>query len=171
MPEVASQEQQLHPRVVLAKLDHPLPASIGASVVDEDELAIAVEAMGNGAQPAIELGESILLVTDRDHERVRRHGARKSLAPGPAPPLDEAIGSLARHRLEAALAEHLGELGEPLPRDRLQRIHGLEDLIAALVAQKIECPLYVRLRDQALVAKVWRGVDDASPVGDPVVEM
>src|SRR5581483_8315365 len=105
MPEVASQEQQLHPRVVLAKLDHPLPASIGASVVDEDELAIAVEAMGNGAQPAIELGES--------------------LPPGPAPPLDEAIGSLARHRLEDALAEHLGELGEPLPRDRLQRIHGL----------------------------------------------
>src|SRR5262245_9735115 len=53
--EAASQNEQLESRIPVAEAGYQLAASVGAAVVDEDELAFAVHLRGDGVEPAMEL--------------------------------------------------------------------------------------------------------------------
>ena len=74
--EVPGQEEELDPLVPTPQLAHHLAAAIGAAVVHQDELDLALDLARDRVQPAVELGKDLLLVLHRDHERDRRHGLR-----------------------------------------------------------------------------------------------
>ena len=59
-----------------AQLAHHLAAAIRAAVVDEDELAVALDFPADRVEAPVQLGEDLLLVLHREHERDRRHGLR-----------------------------------------------------------------------------------------------
>ena len=74
--EVPGQEEELDPLVAGAQLAHHLAAAVGAAVVHEDELAVAVDLPGDGVEPAVQLGEHLLLVAHRHDERDLVHGLK-----------------------------------------------------------------------------------------------
>jgi len=79
--EVSRKEEQLHPRVGVAKGEHQLAASIAAGVIDEYELAVAVKEFGDRAQAPMQLRKRFLLVENRNHERIVVHRGEPPTAP------------------------------------------------------------------------------------------
>ena len=72
--EVPGQKEELDPLVASAQLAHHLAAAVGAAVVHEDELAVAVDVPGDGVEAAVQLWKHILLVAHRHDERDLVHG-------------------------------------------------------------------------------------------------
>ena len=74
--EVPREKEELHTRVSRAQLAHHLAAAIRAAVVDEDELAVAIDLPADGIEAAVQLRKDLLLVLHREHERDGCHGLR-----------------------------------------------------------------------------------------------
>src|SRR5204863_8842637 len=68
--KVAREVNDLEARVAPAQLGQQLRAPVRAPVVDEDYLRRPVEPVEHGAETPLQLRERVLLVEDRDDERV-----------------------------------------------------------------------------------------------------
>src|SRR5207248_7245604 len=73
---VAGEADDLEARVAAREVGEEVVAPVGAAVVDEDRLGRPVELVEHRAQAPLELRQRLLLVADRDDERVARgvHG-------------------------------------------------------------------------------------------------
>ena len=81
--EVPCELDYLEAWVTPVRLEHEWVADVGAAVVDQQHFGVAVEQREDVCEAALELLERLLLVVDRDDDRIGRHRVHVN-APGPS---------------------------------------------------------------------------------------
>ena len=115
MSEVAGELRDLEAWIALVHLDEHQVAEVGAAVVDEDRLGVAVEAGEHRGQAALKLRQGLLLVVDRDDDGVgggrnaHRQGTR-TVTGGPIENTSPWSGSFSQFACNASRYVHV-----PLP--------------------------------------------------------